>query len=1511
MTSQKTSHTLRDKNHTRKLRHRVRTRKLRVEQLEDRRVLASMLYVDTTDIGGTDPNQAKFTTDGQPAVTGLTLGGDIFTTIGAAISAAQSGDTILVADGTYTEDVVVDRQLILSGANAGIAAGVDPGTRGLESVINGGFRLLAGSSGSTVDGFKVVGGLTNFSGIGNKTAFWLPNSSNSQTIKNNILQGPGGGTTNADLPCGIIDEFAYGTNNSGTLIQDNEIFDWRHGIYNQGSSSIQIVGNNIHSNSWNGVANDFVDEVLIQGNRIANNGTSPNGEGVGFFSSNSHGTTGNDGIPDVVLRSNVITGNVIGVAHYGGDAIDAAANWWGTDNADMIRDSLFGSVTFSPFLTTAADTSPVPGFQGDESQLGVAGPAADGVADSFKIQLNGANLEIYFNDVLATAIPFASLTSLIVEGSDDDDTLTVDFSGGNPIPSDGLFFNGAGQATAAGDSLIIAGNTTPFDTFTVNHTGSVDDGFEGNIVIDDGNVTRTIHYTGLEPINAGNATNIIFNLPATDDVMTLANAGGGQFTLDVTSGTAETVTMNYPTASGSLTINMGDGNDTLTVTSPLAFNSNTNLVINGQDGNDTVNLNAPGGLAVTGNLSIAAETIAQTNRVTVTGSTTLVATTAGTVTLTIASNDFIGPVSVVSSSNTRLRDTNSLSLGSLSATNSVSLQAGGAVTQLAGTAISAAGLRLLGTGPYTLLNGTNSVGTFAASTDQPISFRNANALAIGTVLGTNGITTSNDEVTIRAGGAVTINRQVSLGTGRLTLRSAGATQANPAGNILTSGLRLLGSGAFTLTNAGNTFTTLAASLADGPGSIDLQVAGNLTIGSIGTISGIATGNPLAGGDVTINAPNGTITVSQPVSTATGTGGGVVLTGSVLVNNTLTTGSGNIELNGTLTGDLTINAGIDASGPVLLQASDDLLINADVVATDYIELYADCDVIINATVQTTDGADIFVTGDINENGTGGVRVLPAGMIDSDGSVFVMGSDLCSTVGPVDSVVIDADGTNNQVQAVGDVFIDSSLSAPPTADVIINGRVQTTGSGSDVTISATNDAVFGASGDLTTADGDIFVLAGNDISMSDGTVFNAGSGKIDLYADAGDIALGSLVTTDNTASAVTISAPLGAVIDGGDADVDIVANSGGVVIEAAAGVGHGNAIETSVTWLDVVNDGSGDIEIDQVSAGGNLDVVQATQAGDSGSIWIRTARGNIRLVGAGTGVRLTDSDNTDGTVTLRARVVTPTQEPGRGNVVPNRPVTSQGGDINLIADADVRGGVAGIITSNGGNITITADANNVGPAGDRGTIQLSGNIAAGTGTVTFSLADCDGWVGATTGSASGNVTAGNIVMGNDAKPNGEGALRLQGNNNTFTGTTTVVEGTLIVNGVLSGPSVIVEAGGVLGGNGNGSTTGVINATVTVQAGGTLDPGDVSAGCTSLPGRLTVNDNVVLEENAIFRVQLNDLPAGTGYDQLRVNGTVDLSGDETGAGGAILTGTIGGIRGAGGGRVPDHRQRRRGSW
>ena len=192
----------------------------------------------------------------------------------------------------------------------------------------------------------------------------------------------------------------------------------------------------------------------------------------------------------------------------------------------------------------------------------------------------------------------SSVTTITINGGDNDsDTISVNFANGNPVPpvnplitpSGGITINGG----AAGNDTVTLDNVgATFTTHTYDYTNAND----GTITLNDGSADTTINFTGLEPItNDGTATDIIFNLPTTDDDASLADAGtssDGMMSLISNSSTFEATTFVVPTTS--LTINAGDGNDTVTFSSAddaLVSNDSSNVnsqtvVINGDAGND-------------------------------------------------------------------------------------------------------------------------------------------------------------------------------------------------------------------------------------------------------------------------------------------------------------------------------------------------------------------------------------------------------------------------------------------------------------------------------------------------------------------------------------------------------------------------------------------------------------------------------------------------------------------------------------------------------------------------------------------------------------------------------------------------------------------------------------------------------------------------------------------------------------------------------------------------------------
>ena len=109
-------------------------------------------------------------------------------------------------------------------------------------------------------------------------------------------------------------------------------------------------------------------------------------------------------------------------------------------------------------------------------------------------------------------------------------------------------------------------------------------------------------------------------------------------------------------------------------------------------------------------------------------------------------------------------------------------------------------------------------------------------------------------------------------------------------------------------------------------------------------------------------------------------------------------------------------------------------------------------------------------------------------------------------------------------------------------------------------------------------------------------------------------------------------------------------------------------------------------------------------------------------------------------------------------------------------------------------------------------------------------------------------------------GAGTLTLTSTNHTYTGSTTVSNGLLLVNGTINSSAVIVASGGTLGG------TGAVGAAV---AAGTVSPG------ASGIGRLNVAGVYTQQVTGKLSIEINGTTPVTDYDVLAVGGTAVIGG------------------------------------
>lgn len=203
----------------------------------------------------------------------------------------------------------------------------------------------------------------------------------------------------------------------------------------------------------------------------------------------------------------------------------------------------------------------------------------------------------------------------------------------------------------------------------------------------------------------------------------------------------------------------------------------------------------------------------------------------------------------------------------------------------------------------------------------------------------------------------------------------------------------------------------------------------------------------------------------------------------------------------------------------------------------------------------------------------------------------------------------------------------------------------------------------------------------------------------------------------------------------------------------------------------------------------------------------------------------------------------------------------GGLVLSIDQYTFGPTGGRLLLKGGSATITVpnlilngglvDYANGG--GDNVVKTLAGSVTLNTNTTSYlGAATAEALVITAPITGGGNLQVGglNVNSGKDV-----GGVALNGAN-TYSGTTRVTTGTLLVNGSVADTSVTVLTNAMLRG------TGTIGGSVTVQSGGTLAAGMAAGGTlpTSLPstlGTLTVNGAVSVSGTVLLRINRTNSP------------------------------------------------------
>lgn len=271
-----------------------------------------------------------------------------------------------------------------------------------------------------------------------------------------------------------------------------------------------------------------------------------------------------------------------------------------------------------------------------------------------------------------------------------------------------------------------------------------------------------------------------------------------------------------------------------------------------------------------------------------------------------------------------------------------------------------------------------------------------------------------------------------------------------------------------------------------------------------------------------------------------------------------------------------------------------------------------------------------------------------LINLDGSINVLGNG-------VDQIAVSAGGNGAiKIDAVGN-----------SSSVLI-GRAIESGLG-DVRLLAGRNVIFNPDGDVSSDDGAIVVrgdqaVAGNGavVGMSDGAVVDAGIGTIDIQTD-GRVTVGSLSST-NTADAILVVSRADGINDGGDQDIDLIANSGTVTLRTQSGIGGTDSIESEIAVLNADATTSGAIRLIETDS-----VVLNSLIANNGQVTV-SAGGTITAVDVqSTNANMMDDVGANGDANSRDILLSATGD--TSDILVDRVVALAGADVFLVADDDV--------------------------------------------------------------------------------------------------------------------------------------------------------------------------------------------------------------------------------------------------
>jgi len=743
--------------------------------------------------------------------------------------------------------------------------------------------------------------------------------------------------------------------------------------------------------------------------------------------------------------------------------------------------------------------------------------------------------------------------------------------------------------------------------------------------------------------------------------------------------------------------------------------------------------------------------------------------------------------------------------------------------------------------------------------------------------GASNLSTSNDiaagtsfnSITISGSGYALAGNSIALAAGNLTDSNASGS------NTINLAISMSSTRTFSISNAGETLT-VSGVISGAGGLIKDGGAGKLILSGANTYNGATTINV---GALSISADN-----NLGAAPGSATPGQLTFNGGTLAT----------------TADFTLdpNRGIALSAAATIDtaANTTLTYNGIMAGTNALTKSGTGTLVLGG-LNTYSGTTEVSAGVLNLRNASALGATSSGTtVDSNGSLQLQGGIAVgaepltlnnagvSGAGAIENVS-GANSWSGAITLASASTIGSTGGTLTLSGNVDNGTFLLTAGGAGNT---TLNGVISNSGALTKTGGGTLTLAGANTysgttTISAGTLKLGAANAIPDGAGKGDVVMNPASGTatfdvggfSETVNGLSNSGGGSSLVDNSAASTTPTLTIGGNnvtgtfsgVIQNTAGILSLTKIGTGTLTLSGANSFSGNTTINagtlSISADNNL-----------GSAPVSATAGKLTFGGGALATTATFTLNSNRGLAFNS---TSTIDVAASTTLTYGGIAAgSGGLIKSSAGTLILSGAntySGATTINAGTISIAAD-NNLGTAPGSATV---GQLAFGGGTLastaTFTLNVNRGIAFNSTGTidvaASTTLTYSGIAAGSGGLTKTSAGILVVNGNNTYTGATTISAGMVLVNGSQSSSAVGLN-GGTLGGTG---TVGTITST---SSGGTVSPG-------SGPGIVNSSNVDLSTGSPVLSIELNGTSAGSGYDQLNVTGTVNLTG-------ATLNGSVG---------------------